>query len=522
MAATKETAEVQATSAGFAMGVNIRDAVNTLQPEEARRLENGILDERGGFSKRLGCQNNGTVGVGADRILSIFTFYRVAAAPQMLIHTSAGNIYYTNDPTAASVVWTLVSGGFSTTQPASFEQFNGVCFFSDGTGPYSSWDGATYTSYPSAPKGRFLRIWKDIMWVSGVTNLWDRVYASAPGDATTFPVASWVDIAKGDGDQVTALGTDGTFLVVWKRRITYVISDPNLFTNHISDAEKGCESHFSVVHFEQSMFFLSRRGICEWQGDSSAKIVSYKIDPLFDPAILNLNLLNLSWAFTIGNRVSWTFVEAGGTVATLQVDYYPRLAMITAYGIRGIGPFAFNRMPGNCFAVYRNAGVERLFGGHPTANKFMWFFAPTGTDDGVAFAATLETGAYDFGAPLLSKYIRRIRFLGRGRLNVQIKPNFKSAVSKTFVANLIATTDLWTVSDLWDVAGTWGPDSNLKEAAFHPDVYGRWISLLFTDSETAQGSYILPVGSRDYSLPVGEWSVLGFILDGYLLGNREA
>jgi hypothetical protein len=103
---TTDLQSVVARSQGFDGGVNLRDTVAQLAANELRIGENIVLDERGGASKRLGCQSNGTFGVGADRILSTYTFYRGASAPQVIIHTTAGKLYYTNDPTAGTITWT--------------------------------------------------------------------------------------------------------------------------------------------------------------------------------------------------------------------------------------------------------------------------------------------------------------------------------------------------------------------------------------------------------------------------------
>jgi hypothetical protein len=152
---------------GWAGGVNARDSIATIGPDEARRLENMVLDEKGGANKRLGTQSNGTFGVGADRAISLYTFYRANQVPQVLMHTTGGKLYYTNDPTANPVVWTQIATGLSGTQPFSFETFNSKCYFTNGVDSYASWDGATYTTFGSAPKGRYIRLWKDTMFVGG-------------------------------------------------------------------------------------------------------------------------------------------------------------------------------------------------------------------------------------------------------------------------------------------------------------------------------------------------------------------
>jgi hypothetical protein len=507
---------------GFSEGVNIQEAPNLLAPTEVRRAENGVLDERGAFTKRLGCSAMGTVGAAGDRIISSYVFYRGAAGPQYLVHTSAGQVFYTNDPTATPPVWTQISaGGWSTTQPMSWETFNSKVYFCDGLHAYASWDGTTYATYASAPVAKYLRLWKDTMWASGVAGLPDRVYSSNPGDAETWPVANWVDLRKGDGDSVRALATDGIYLIVGKRNTGTVITDPALLYNHTYDYEKGIESHWSVIQHEASIFYLTRRGIAQWQSDSPASLISYKIDPLFDPHVLNFDRFEFCWAYSFKQVVSWCFAELGSVAPTLQVNYYPRLAEISALGVRGLGPWSIDRMPLNCASVWRWQSVQRLFGGSTIANKFYWVFADTsGQDDGVTFTAILETGAFDFGQPLLTKYIRRMRVLGRGRFRVQLRRNFSNALYKTFPVDLSSSARVWG-SGNWNDGSNWGPDSNVKEVTVNPDAYGRYTAIIFTDTEPAVGSITLPVGSADYSVPSGQWSILGCIIDGYVLGVRN-
>src|SRR5207344_1111650 len=110
---------------------------------------------------------------------------------------------------------------------------------------------------------------------------------------------------KGDGDMMTALGSDGTYLIVFKRNRAMTIYDPTTLYNRIVDPEKGCESHFSVVNFESNIYYLSRRGICRYLGDSPSQIISGKLDPLFDPSILNIGALNRVTSYSIHNRVGW-------------------------------------------------------------------------------------------------------------------------------------------------------------------------------------------------------------------------
>jgi hypothetical protein len=416
--------------------------------------------------------------------------------------------------------FTQIAAGLSGSAPLSFETFNGKCYFSNGVDNYASWDGATYTTYPSAPKGAYLRLWKDTMFMAGITSLPDRVYESAAGDAETWPVASWVDIAKGDGDKNIGLGSDGFTLIVFKRNRHMAITDPVTLANRVVDFEKGCESHASIVQFEVYVYFLSRRGICRYLGDSPSEIISFKLDPLFDPQALNLAALNTSWAYTVDNRVCWAVPEVGSNFPTLQIEYYPRLGPLSPMGQRGLGPWAFSRMPARVFTRWRFGNNDVLLGGASNDNKLFWLLAPVGTDDGATFAAILETGPLDFDAPTRAKYIRRIFILGRGKFLVQFVTDFKSAVKKTITVDLSAFNDVWSISDVWGT-GTWGPESIIQDAEVNPDLYARVIQMRFTDAETEIGSRLLEVGSTEYSLDAGEWGIYQTVIDGNVLGKRD-
>jgi hypothetical protein len=510
---TSDPKELEFPIGSFAGGVNIRDAVNLLQPDELRRGENILLDERGGAAKRLGGVSLGTFGSAADRVLSMYTFYRPNQIPQMLMHTSAGILYYTADATTNPIIWVQITTGLSTTQPLSYETFVSKVWMCDGVSNYASWDGSAYVTYPSAPKGKYLRLWKDTMWVSGIAGSPDRVYSSNPGDPTTYGVSSWVDIAKGDGDLITALATDEIFLIPFKRNRSFVIYDPVVFSNRIADHEKGCESHASCIHFENNLYFLTRRGICQWHGDAPAVILSSKLDPLFQPSILNLSALYVSNAYTIGNRVGWNIPEVGFIRPTMQIEYYPRLAQKG-----GPGPFVFHRVPGVYASLYRSGGVELLIIGHATANKCLR--PEGGLDDGTPFQALAETGAFDLGDRKRNKYIRRLRFLGRGRFQVQLVRNFGAGAYASYTVDLTAAADIWSLGDLWGV-GTWGPDSYIKEALVNTDAYCRYMAFRFIDAETTTGTNPIPVGSREYALTAGEWGIFGVLVDGVILGVRE-
>lgn len=491
---------------GFGGGGNIRDAPNLLAPDECLALLNMVLDERGAASKRRGSTSKASI---AARIISMHTFYRIGSDPQVISHWSDGSLRYSTDD---CVNWTTIVTGLDTDAPFSFEVFNEKIYMSNGVDDYSSWDGTTFTTYSGAPKGKFLVLWKDAMWVAGVTGNEDRLYGSDPGDAEAFDALSFVDVSKGDGDECTGLGTDGTFLVFFKRRTHSVVYDPVTFANRVIDFEKGCESHFSIIQHEEQLYFFSRRGVCVFLGDAPSKIISDKFDPFFTPEVMNLAQLNKVWAYTHENRIGWTIPEVNGSEPSVQIEYYPRLEK---------KPMSFHRMPMRCATTVRKGVAENLFYGKTTGNKALEAFRG-GTDDGTAFKGVLECAWFDLGNPIRSKYLRQVHLIGRGKFLVGIKRNFENAVSKTFVIDLSSTQEIWDgPGDVWDGPGdVWGPASVIQTERIHPDLYAQWISFRFEDAEITEGTKTFDVGDQDYLLTAGEWGIYGFLVHGTLMGEN--
>lgn len=519
MAQVAELKEITFPTQGWQGGINIRDAPDQIAPNELQTAENVVYDNAGGIAKRKGSRNQGTFGAGGDRVLSCYTFYRPNQNPQVLIHTSAGAMLYTNDVTATPIVWGSITTGLSTTQPASFETENSKCYFAETT-VLGQWDGTTYNTIGSAPAGIcYLRVWKDTMWAAGLSNP-DRLYSAAAGDPTTWPALNFVDIMHGDGDKLTCIASDGLFLICFKQHRTQVVSDPALFTNHTADFEKGCESHFSVVHMEDKMYYLSRLGVCWWQGDASSRLISYKIDPLFTPDLLNLANMSLAYAYQLSDRCAWAVPEIGQSMNTLVIEYYPRLGPIYQIsGNIGPGPWTFHRVPLTTFTTVRQGATEAVYGGHGTANKFMWLFSPDGTDDGATFQSLAISASFNFGSPVYWKYFRRVTVVGRGKFNLQFKRNYGTGVYATYVVDLRSSSLIWN-SGNWNV-GPWGPDSNLKRKLQSVDLHAVALAIQISDSEVNTGEQLIQVGSLGQEVTAGEWAVMEMSFDGFLLGIRE-
>jgi hypothetical protein len=358
------------------------------------------------------------------------------------------------------------------------------------------------------------------MWAAGIANP-DRVYSSSAGDPTAWPAANWVDILHGDGDYISSLASDGLYLIVAKHRRIQVITDPALFTNRTADWEKGAESHFGWLHLEDKLYFLSRLGVCWWQGDSSARLISFKIDPLFDPHILDFSQLWKAQGYQIGSRAGWAVTEAGSSVQNnLVLEYYPRLGPIYQIsGNIGPGPWSMHRMPVSTFTTVRQGTTESLYGGNPGANKVMKCFDSVGTDDGLSFVGLVEGAPMSLDSPILTKYLRRMSVVGMGKMIIQLKRDYRQGVYKTVPVDFTASSEIWNVG-IWNT-GLWGPDPIIRKHIFDLDAYVEVVSLCVTDSDTVAGQNVLPMGSKDVQVTSGSWALYQVTFDATVLGIRS-
>lgn len=503
--------EFLASWPGCGGGINARASQAMLKPNQLIAGVNVILDEEGGAQKRLGCANRGDVG-DTGRVISIYTFYRgTNAAPHLIVQTTEGKLWYTHEPNVGEIEWVQMASGLSVEAVITFETFYNKVYMTNGVDPYASWDGYTYVTYPSAPKARYIRLWKDTMWLYGATGSDDRLYSSAPGDAETWPVSSWVDVSKGDGDIGMAVHTDGMSLILWKRRRTFSVYDPVSFANRLVDWEKGCESHQSVILVESSIYFLSRLGICQYLGDAPSKTISGNVDPVFTTQVLNFSALTSAWAYEHQGRIGWALPEIGQSRPTMQLEFYPRLPG---------GPWCFQRMPLTCFARFRKGAIDSLLGGCANDNCVLEAFAEVGADNGVAFQSVIRMAWENYEAPNNDKYLRHFRVLGRGKFYLQLYKDFEASVSRTFLIDFSVQPDLWATQDVWNL-DDWGPHSLIGEQIISPDLYARWLSIVFTDTEDDIGVRPLDVGGVAYNLTSGEWAILGVTQEGAKMGVRD-
>ena len=489
-------------SPGINLGVNLRDAADQVSLAEALDLNNVLLDWRGGVIKRAGSTTKVSLVSGTYRVLSQYVFYRGASAAQHIVHMSDGSVKYSTDLSTYTNIWT----GLSTSAPFTYETFNGKVYMSNGVDDYRWWDGAAAGSNAAFPKFKYIRLWKDTMWGTGISGNPTIVQSSAASDAETWPASNFIYINKDDGHINRGLYVAGDVLLVFKENEYHMIYDPAEFSNRLVDPDNGIVSHWAVEDHNNVILFMSKNGICA-HTDSGAQIVSGRIEPLFTSGLLNTSALDQVIAYQHQNRIGFSVPEAGQSVPTMQIEVYPTLEGL---------PIAFQRMPMKNAVLWTDGS---LLYGRTDTNKVMVGFNGA-TDDGAAYSSLIRTGWFNFGSSLYRKYLRELRIHGFGDFYCTVLRDFNDSGIKTMHAAMSASADVWdSTNDVWGV-GTWGSATGIQDKTFHADSYGRHFSLVFLDNASGVDNRYIQLAGVRKAIPTGRWGLVGWNLHALLLGDR--
>lgn len=158
------------------------------------------------------------------------------------------------------------------------EDFQGTYYY--GAGSTQGSDGSTYIgSYNPSVTEWF----SNQLFVSGLSQYPNTVFFSRIGEPEKSDYEDNFLVGIGDNEMVSCMKAYFTQMVIWKATSTWVLSgsDPDSFILSQVSPIYGCLSSRSACIWNQNLWFLDRKGICEFNG-ANTEIVSAKVQPLFD------------------------------------------------------------------------------------------------------------------------------------------------------------------------------------------------------------------------------------------------
>lgn len=432
-------------------GLNLAVDETQLGDKESVDIGGFELDEYGLLSVPFPDKDLGAPA-GTSQFLAAHMFVRPAAETQLIAQFSDGSLRYsTNFDTAGTATWTTISASAYSGGRLNFVTAFGYVYFCNGSNDLSRWDGSTLTTYASAPKVQYLKLWKDTLWGAGVSANPDRVYRSAPGDGTTWGALDFIDVEKGAGRGISALLETDTALIVFKYQKIHAIYDPVEFFNRIVDNGKGCIADRTVVVHRDKVYYLSHFGICRFYSDGPGEVISKKIEPLFTQflngsggPVLDWSVLLLSAAWSYQNYVAFFLYANTGLVKTLL--YYPDLpgqpwfyAMDTAHGSRICIPKLDTTVP------------ELYAFDYPASSAHIWRrYDPAAT---ATINAYWYTRWFDFGDPFTEKLLYEMRLVHRGVLAIEYEKDYVKGALTSMATDTSAATSLSSTAKNIEVYG---------------------------------------------------------------------
>lgn len=206
----------------FTGGLNNFSDPTSIKDTELSVCKNFDYDVDGTLISRPPVVIDSSTGPVAGKNVDIIGYLITTTGTVYLIACSNNNIYQ-----RSSDVWTLIQSGVKSSACVQYLNKIWIVADPDSANNGGSWDPvAGWTTVASMPKGSAITIFKERLWIAAgklePTNN-TRLYFSAIGDGATWAGADFIDISKGDGQDLVDLYSLSTNLYLFKENSTHVL-----------------------------------------------------------------------------------------------------------------------------------------------------------------------------------------------------------------------------------------------------------------------------------------------------------
>jgi hypothetical protein len=440
---------------------------------------------------------HGTVAQASADYHALYPFYGSSATPQIILG-AAGNQLLAYDPagtlltsktlTATATETSMVAQGIGGSTATTAKR---VYIATNGETKLQRFDGSKVFAATTVDTGRVLASQSpdNRLVIGGYQSFGERVAFSDPGAPETFGANNYVDLDPGDGERITAMGTFGNLLFVFKRNTYYVFhgnsvdgSGNPIFNFREVDTGVGCISPQGVTTGPDGLYFVHLTGVYRTTGGAPV-LVSGALNPLFNLGAVSpyysgstlsiAEVGNTPTVLAMGNRKLYLSAYDSNVAAyrTFVYDF-----TVDAWTVWDINARSMIKFRGSA----SSAGIM-VFGDY-NASHWMRAINPALTQDttsGVpaAFTARHRTG---FWAPQQgiarvdgSRWVHNWILDGTGSVTV------KTADSDAVALGPGATVTLGTapaVARGWDLRGVFGTNFSIELSGTAPWSVSRVIA----------------------------------------------
>lgn len=411
----------------FKAGVNLQAAPYSLDIDQARDALNVHTSPSGAIVKRNGCS------IQAEPSVALQSLFGCRVATPVLLGQGGTKFYKIS--TSASTVTELETEVTPTEGlawefiQAPLKETKGPIFGVNGTNTNVYWDGSTGKlkkwEGSGVPKGKYIIYHENRVYIASGSKLyWSDIinpfnFESPNGGST--------ELDPEDGQEITGLGKVGSYLLIFKDRKTFLLTDSNNGYYRRISSQIGCGSNRSIVETEQGTFFLdSDSRIVVTDGSSFNYEVGENIEPILY-GVVGSNRAKVCGTFSNG-YVYFSFPRSGGVNDTiLEYDL-----LNTSWWIHRLS-YATGTTGGVNQFVQLDVGKEsKLYAAGSSSTKKVVFncFVEGRFLDGVMYPAEWKSPWLVFGAPHVNKRIRTVRVDALGEYEFYAYKTFAGASEK--------------------------------------------------------------------------------------------
>ena len=442
------------------------------------------LEMREGTSKDLMDTTLNITGT-SSKVWGISFNEFLGGAQTTFVHN--GYIYKLGNPPV------ILQSGVTTGKMNNFSYFlDKLIMVNDTDAPVEmAYDSAASTLAGSPPTGKYTIVFKNFVFIAGITGNLNRLQWSDLGDSSTWPAGNILDRPYGE---ITGLGVLYDNLYIFYHNKIEVVAGYST-NSFIFDefADNGCISHYGIISNGSTLFFPTRDGIYAIGmlgstdktigGTSLIKVSPNKIDNFWSGLDLTRDLIH-GVHDPDRSSIRWSVRRLTKTVndRELVYNYHNNVFGFSFHDGRYISCYALGKDSNNNWDV--KYGDDRT-----TSNGgFIYRLNPVATtDDGTGFTGTIETKIYDLDKPSIDKKYHTATVLMKGSANeTPLKVSYGVGDFSDYENTKTVTTPtmpLWDTA-VWDV-DIWEEDT-FKSYPVGIRRMGKTLALKFVSDESGK------------------------------------
>lgn len=452
----------------FGGGLNTAVPPALIDASESPRLRNIVFDKVGLLEKRKGYEKFNEASLGEAPITGLYRYNKRDGTKVWLV-AHGQDLSWMDDKGVSK--GKLIDGLLTDGTVKRFATFKDQALVADKTAGVYKTDLTTTAKIDAAPKGVFLVVHHERVFVAGTSDKPSTLYWSEDGDEETWEANSFLNFDQDDGDEITGLCPLFGDLVVFKRNSIHVLygAFPREFSRRKVHEGIGCIAPDSILPADNGIYFCASDGIKFFDG-AGVHHLSAKVDDIYR-------------AITRKNAVATAKYKQHVWFVHSHPDSNVNDKVLVLDAKQGRWTY-FDNIMANVLAVGKSEDEDVLLFGSSAANGHCYVFDRGYSDDGEPIAMEWHSKTFTLDSPEVVKRFRNmyVDFLADG----------STAYIDYIVDRGVASGTLEVTGISGDVWGEfkWGegiwqePTAQFKATSLDAKNTGRYIRFVVRNRDT--------------------------------------